>query len=74
MGILNVVERLVTEGHTPERAVVLAFGFDEEIGGPRGAAFLTQAMTNRYGNDLFAFLIDEGFLGLPTITKHSCYH
>jgi len=64
MGILGAVERLVTEGHTPERTVVLAFGFDEEIGGPRGAAHLTKAMTNRYGNDSFAFLIDEGFSGL----------
>jgi Gly-Xaa carboxypeptidase len=64
MGILGALERLVTEGHTPERTVVLAFGFDEEIGGPRGAAHLTQAMTDRYGNDSFAFLIDEGFSGL----------
>jgi Gly-Xaa carboxypeptidase len=31
MGILGAVERLVTEEHTPERTVVLAFGFDEEV-------------------------------------------
>jgi hypothetical protein len=32
MGILGAVERLVTEEYTPERSVVLAFGFDEEVG------------------------------------------
>lgn len=31
MGILGAVERLVTEGYTPERSVVLGFGFDEEV-------------------------------------------
>jgi Gly-Xaa carboxypeptidase len=31
MGILGAVERLVTEKYTPERTVVLAFGFDEEV-------------------------------------------
>lgn len=31
MGIMGAVERLVTEGYTPERTVALAFGFDEEV-------------------------------------------
>lgn len=31
MGIMGAVERLVTEGYTPDRTVVLAFGFDEEV-------------------------------------------
>lgn len=31
MGILGSVERLVTEGYTPDRTVILAFGFDEEV-------------------------------------------
>lgn len=31
MGLMGAVERLVTEGYTPDRTVVLAFGFDEEV-------------------------------------------
>lgn len=31
MGIMGAVERLVTEGYTPDRTVVLSFGFDEEV-------------------------------------------
>jgi Gly-Xaa carboxypeptidase len=31
MGILGAVEKLVTEGYTPERTIVLSFGFDEEV-------------------------------------------
>ena len=31
MGILGAVERLVTEGFEPERSIILAFGFDEEV-------------------------------------------
>lgn len=34
MGIMGAVERLVTEGYTPDRSVVLAFGFDEEASCP----------------------------------------
>lgn len=38
--------------------------FESQIGGVRGAAHLTRAMQDKYGNDSFAFLIDEGFSGL----------
>ena len=31
MGILGSVERLVTEGYEPERTILIAFGFDEEV-------------------------------------------
>lgn len=31
MSILGSVERLVTEGFTPDRTVILSFGFDEEV-------------------------------------------
>lgn len=31
MGIMGSIERLVTEGYTPDRTVVISFGFDEEV-------------------------------------------
>ncbi len=31
MGIMGSVERLVTEGFKPERTILIAFGFDEEV-------------------------------------------
>jgi Gly-Xaa carboxypeptidase len=31
MGILGATERLVTEGFKPERTIIIASGFDEEV-------------------------------------------
>ena len=38
IGILSVVESLLSQDWKPRRSVVLAFGFDEETGGVRGAS------------------------------------
>lgn len=39
---------------------VFAFGFDEEIGGPQGAASIAPLLVERYGKHGIALLIDEG--------------
>ncbi|OCF36827.1 Gly-X carboxypeptidase [Kwoniella heveanensis CBS 569] len=64
LGIYGAVERLITEGFQPERTIIIANGFDEEIGGFRGAGALAKTLYDRYGDNGISFLVDEGFTGL----------
>jgi carboxypeptidase PM20D1 len=59
IGILEATERLLSEGFQPRRTVYLAFGHDEEVGGPNGAAKIAEVLAAR-GVDSFAFVLDEG--------------
>jgi len=59
IGILEATERLLSEGFQPRRTVYLAFGHDEEVGGPNGAAKIAEVLAAR-GVDTFAFVLDEG--------------
>ncbi|KAK7466444.1 hypothetical protein VKT23_005166 [Stygiomarasmius scandens] len=65
IGILSAIESMLEEGWSPARTVVLAFGFDEEIRGHYGAEELGLKMEEVYGEDAFAFIVDEG--GFSTI-------
>ena len=58
LGLLEAVEALLGDGFHPTRTVYLAFGHDEEIGGPQGAAAIA-ALLARRGVRLEA-VIDEG--------------
>lgn len=60
MGILEAVEALVHADFVPKRTLVLSFGFDEEISGPRGARLLAKALIKRYGHHGAAVIVDEG--------------
>jgi len=60
IGILSSIESLLEIGFQPKRTVVLAFGFDEEVGGQQGARELSRALEVVYGKDAFAFILDEG--------------
>ncbi|PHH72100.1 hypothetical protein CDD82_6174 [Ophiocordyceps australis] len=51
----------------PERTMVLAFGFDEECGGLRGAPSISEHLKQRYGQDGIAVILDEGGAGLNTL-------
>ncbi|KAJ7036819.1 hypothetical protein C8F04DRAFT_1209977 [Mycena alexandri] len=51
---------LLGDGFAPTRAFVAAFGFDEEVAGFEGAGELAKVLLNTYGEDSFAFIIDEG--------------
>lgn len=63
MAILEAVESLVDSGFRPRRTIYLAFGHDEEVGGPEGARRIAQTFTER-GIESFAFILDEGgFIG-----------
>jgi carboxypeptidase PM20D1 len=58
VGILEAVERLVASGAKPRRTVYLAFGYDEEVGGRRGAARIAATLASRNVHPLF--VLDEG--------------
>jgi len=60
MGTLEAVEALLAAGFTPERTVYLAFGHDEEIGGPEGAAAITDRLAAR--GVRLAWSLDEGMV------------
>ena len=57
-GILEAVESLLNEGVTPARTVYLAFGHDEEVGGPNGASHISALLKSR--NITLEFVLDEG--------------
>lgn len=59
IGILEAVEHLLREGHTPERTIYLAFGHDEEIGGLNGAKSIVNYLKQQGIRAEFA--LDEGF-------------
>jgi Gly-Xaa carboxypeptidase len=67
IGTLSAVEELLTkEGWQPRRTVILAYGFDEECNGYRGAAHIAQVLEQRWGKGGIAFILDEGGMGLDT--------
>lgn len=57
---LEAVEQLLEAGYAPERTVILAFGFDEEISGYQGAKHIAKSLERRYGEGGVALLMDEG--------------
>ncbi len=58
VGALEAVEYLLKQGFQPERTVYLAFGHDEEVGGPNGAVAMAELLASR-GVELGS-LMDEG--------------
>jgi Gly-Xaa carboxypeptidase len=60
IGIMASIESLLENNFEPTRSVVLAFGFDEEVGGLFGAAELAKYLLSTYGKNGFALLVDEG--------------
>lgn len=58
LAILEAVEGLVAGGYRPERTFYLAFGHDEEVGGPLGAAAIADTIGRRVPD--LAFVVDEG--------------
>jgi len=70
LATLEAVTRLLRAGFTPERTVYLAFGHDEEIGGPEGAGGITELLASR--GVRLAWSLDEGMAviadALPGLT------
>lgn len=66
IGILSAIEDLLSQSFVPRRTIVLAFGFDEETGGIRGAAALNQSLVEEWGLESFLFVLDEGGMGIQS--------
>lgn len=60
LSLLEAAESLLSEGFTPQRTIVFAFGHDEEISGVNGAAKMAQRLRER--GMQFAWMVDEGGL------------
>ncbi|KZO99488.1 carboxypeptidase S [Calocera viscosa TUFC12733] len=60
IAIMIAIESLVKQGFVPTRSIVLAFGFDEEASGMKGAGAIGKFLLERYGEDSIALLVDEG--------------
>lgn len=58
IAISEAVELLLARGFAPTRTVILAFGHDEEVGGPNGAEKMVERLASRGVRGAFA--IDEG--------------
>lgn len=64
IGVLEAFETLLQKDHKPERTMLAAFGFDEEISGWKGAAFLSKHLEETKGKNSIDLVIDEGGLGI----------
>lgn len=60
ISIMSTIETLLDNRFRPERGIVLAFGFDEEIGGRKGANYINDYLLELYGENGIAILVDEG--------------
>ncbi|KAG1860316.1 hypothetical protein DFJ58DRAFT_779286 [Suillus subalutaceus] len=60
IGIMTAIETLLEQGFKPTRTVVLAYGIDEERGGPTGAAAIGKYLVKTYGEDSISMIVDEG--------------
>ncbi|MEJ2540859.1 MAG: M20 family peptidase [Gemmatimonadota bacterium] len=58
LGILEAVEALLAQGYRPRRTIHLAFGHDEEVGGPMGARAMADTLARR--SPELAVVLDEG--------------
>jgi Gly-Xaa carboxypeptidase len=61
---LESFETLLKKDFTPEKSILAAFGFDEEISGWQGAKYLAEHLEKTRGNDSIELVVDEGGLGL----------
>ena len=67
IGLLETVELLLSEGNfTPERSVILAFGYDEESAGT-GAENIAKFLLDKYGPESMYAIIDEGTAGFDEV-------
>ena len=58
MAVMEAVEKMLEENFSPKRTIYLAFGHDEEVGGPRGAKQIADHLKKQ--GVQAAITIDEG--------------
>jgi len=64
-GMLEAVEGLLEKGFRPKRTVYLAFGHDEEVGGPEGAREIAKLLKSR--GIKAEWVLDEGGMVISAI-------
>jgi carboxypeptidase PM20D1 len=64
MGLMEATEALVKSGFNPKRTLYLAFGHDEELGGPEGAGEIVEHLKQQ--GIQIAFTLDEGMMILDS--------
>lgn len=60
IGLMETLDLLAKESFKNERTIILAFGYDEEIGGFQGAQYIGQFLLEKYGPDSIELVVDEG--------------
>lgn len=65
--LLSAIEALLAQGWSPKRTVLLAFGFDEECSGLKGAGSIAAHLESVWGENSLAIILDEGGMGLQQI-------
>ncbi|KAJ8140412.1 hypothetical protein OY671_006396 [Metschnikowia pulcherrima] len=60
VAVMEAVDLLIKEKYTPERGVLIAFGFDEEASGIHGASQISKFLEEKFGRDSVYAIIDEG--------------
>lgn len=71
IGLLESSELLVDSGFKPQRTIIFAFGFDEEVGGERGARTISKRILERYGPNSIYAVVDEG--GQSLVEQNDVY-
>lgn len=72
--LLSAVDTLLANPDwSPRRTIVVAFGFDEECSGFRGAGTIGPHLLERYGEDGIAVILDEGGLGTQSPDPSTLY-
>ncbi|EEU33350.1 uncharacterized protein NECHADRAFT_55460 [Fusarium vanettenii 77-13-4] len=73
-GLLSAVEALASISEwTPRRSIILAFGFDEECSGYRGAGSIAKYLLSQYGHNGLALILDEGTGGISPFEDGTRY-
>ncbi|KUI69953.1 Carboxypeptidase S [Cytospora mali] len=65
--LMSAVETMLAQGWSPKRTVLLAYGFDEECSGVKGAGSIAAHLKKVWGDDSMAVILDEGGMGLQQI-------
>lgn len=65
--LLSAVESLLAQSWSPKRTILLAFGFDEECSGLKGAGSIAAHLKSVWGENSLAIVLDEGGMGLQQI-------
>jgi Gly-Xaa carboxypeptidase len=67
IGVLEAFETLLKNGFKPTRTMLAGFGFDEEIRGPQGGAYIAKYLEESRGRNSIEFILDEGGLGFSEV-------